>query len=781
MKKFIIFLPAVLIAAVVFILSGKNETVSSTLPHNSQKLNSPLKSISGTGDKFIIGALENGAEGNYTILDSARFNLWHRYPFGNDGWITVNNGWKKFDYLEADYSSYGTGVKNIIEGNRSNGMKTLMNRPKIVYLCFGQRSDYQCEEMSNLKDKDYWFYSYKTSETGRDIEDKSRFGNGEWVKYCKASEMRAGYTVKDLRSNREQINTTNTWGPYAVDSIYKWYVKPRIRIDYDFANNPSNKDKDVCSIEIRRFDGSLVKTVTLKVKNFFDDAGKYDGEYRDTYKMYEGEGELSFDPVKNRSENLNPLRNEFSDERCKVDFSVKWQRECDMWIDYVRVENQTAKDLFKGAYEQPQQAWFDWEVKEIAEAFGENAWKFYIEEFEFNQLPCMKYVNEKIKSLSSDKISLMCDLNYDAYKVHMPGFSKIKLDAGYFKRTLIDNVGSQEIFMGAFPFLAEGHEYSGDGRHIYIPGSLPIHGYNESAGIFGIDAAPDDYDKWLNEYLDENKNAWFDLIRYFKLANSISRESDIPFINLIQTHVVRWSGHHLREPTNEEISLMVNLGISYGAKGTIYFYMNGSGKIGVGNFDRGLGDINELGNYDKPRYLNVYGQPKWDSLKALNRTQEKWGPYIMGFDNKSTRSYILRSEAGDLYSQTFFKEVLSYKAGITECSGENNLLGSNLECPQDRYFQVGVFKNTAEPKANYFMIVNRRCAPISAGNPDGRREVKVVFNMSDPAFSNSNKWKIIDLKSDAEVTIFDKRISGNIDLGWFNPGEGKLYKIEPVN
>ena len=91
------------------------------------------------------------------------------------------------------------------------------------------------------------------------------------------------------------------------------------------------------------------------------------------------------------------------------------------------------------------------QVKEIAESLGDASWKFYIEEFEFNQLPCMKYVNEKISTFSAGKNSLMCDMNYSTYKIHIPGFSKVVLDAGYFKRTMIDNIGSKEIFMGAFP------------------------------------------------------------------------------------------------------------------------------------------------------------------------------------------------------------------------------------------------------------------------------------------------------------------------------------------
>lgn len=294
----------------------------------------------------------------------------------------------------------------------------------------------------------------------------------------------------------------------------------------------------------------------------------------------------------------------------------------------------------------------------------------------------------------------------------------------------------------------------------------PDSSYNKRAGIFGIDASPDEYDKWLNEYLDEDRNGWFDLVHYFKLATSISRRSDISFINLVQTHVVNWPGNHLREPTNEEISLMVNLGISYGAKGTIYFYMNGLGKFGGKNYDRGLAELNDLGNYDHPRYINVYGQAKWENLKSLNRVQEKWGPYIMSFDNINRHSYIYRTENNLMRRDSYVEDLVSSFNGIDETVSK-------------RYLQLSVFKDIAGK--NYFMVVNRRCSPVMEGREDDSRNVRILFDIKDAAFSNANRWKIIDLYTQGTAAEFDKSSTGNFDLGLFLPGEGKLYKLEPVN
>lgn len=65
--------------------------------------------------------------------------------------------------------------------------------------------------------------------------------------------MSDGYVVKDLYSNREQIDV-HTY-QYQDDANHSWYVKPRIRIDESFAANSNNWNTDVCKIEIINYDG----------------------------------------------------------------------------------------------------------------------------------------------------------------------------------------------------------------------------------------------------------------------------------------------------------------------------------------------------------------------------------------------------------------------------------------------------------------------------------------------------------------------------------------------
>ena len=56
--------------------------------------------------------------------------------------------------------------------------------------------------------------------------------------------------------------------------------------------------------------------------------------------------------------------------------------------------------------------------------------------------------------------------------------------------------------------------------------------------------------------------------------------------------------------------------------------------------------------------------------------------------------------------------------------------------------------------------------------------IKLDSNYSD--FSGFNNWSIYDLEKDTLIKTFDKRTISTVNLGWYLPGEGKLYKIVTV-
>ncbi len=84
----------------------------------------------------------------------------------------------------------------------------------------------------------------------------------------------------------------------------------------------------------------------------------------------------------------------------------------------------------------------------------------------------------------------------------------------------------------------------------------------------------------------------------------------------------------------------------------------------------------------------------------------------------------------------------------------------------------------------YFMIVNRRCSPYinddNENNRGGKRLIKIKFDANSNEFNGFNDWVITDLETGNKVLTFDKRYSTLLNLGDYQPAQGRLYKISPL-
>jgi len=105
-------------------------------------------------DEFLISSLNIGQYSSYNFaIDTLGYNLWHRYLGSEEiSGKRYPTGWTGSDLLFADRLDYIGDVQDKIDEIYSyNGKNTqvLLHRPKIEYLCYGQRSDYQCEAISN--------------------------------------------------------------------------------------------------------------------------------------------------------------------------------------------------------------------------------------------------------------------------------------------------------------------------------------------------------------------------------------------------------------------------------------------------------------------------------------------------------------------------------------------------------------------------------------------------------------------------------------------------------
>lgn len=221
-------------------------------------------------------------------------------------------------------------------------------------------------------------------------------------------------------------------------------------------------------------------------------------------------------------------------------------------------------------------------------------------------------------------------------------------------------------------------------------------------------------------------------------------------------------GSLLREPSAYEIKAMVNLGLSYGAKGIHYFMFtkprdadNGS-SWGEGFLDNNY-NINPI-----PRYKDDYQFDKWETVKQLNYKLSTIGDELISLTWQDA-FYIPDAQPNGIY----ITNVQSYYDAIE---------GPSIpDPPGEIYVQLGIFKWTDEPNNDnleHFFIVNRR----TLNNWAEQRTIEVQYNKSS---SNPDNWQNWIVK---EVGTENYWIDG--ELGEFTThyeaGDGKLFRLEPV-
>lgn len=424
MKKKLLFTALILVPLIIFHIIGAGiMNKESILRNKHDKLSKTIPPIQTPDAEFIIGAMDVGRKTNNTNdYIQLKLNAWHQYTgYFNDGFPidTIDN-------YDTDPSVYRPKLEPFIDKNRdSNNYRTIMGRPKIEYLALGQRSDYQCERVH--QDPDYGFYTYDTSEITSHIideEDYSSFGNGARVKHCipnsGVTDGGATWIVKGLKANREQSN--KIWNPQQRDDTWEWYVMPRIRIPVNMAANTL-----ICKIEIRDWNNNIVETRDILAGNFGNSQHPYNGQYMEQFYFDIVNPNLK-SAIRIPPGSICPgSEKEFwnwDTVNIYTDYKVYWYGQCEMWIDYVRVENKPAHDLLTTPTEMAR--WTDW-LQQEADIANRNydpnfpiPNNFYTEEYEFNMLPSIRRVNEIIQQRSNNRLSLMVALNYGLFKIHVP-------------------------------------------------------------------------------------------------------------------------------------------------------------------------------------------------------------------------------------------------------------------------------------------------------------------------------------------------------------------------
>jgi hypothetical protein len=419
--------------------------------------------------QYHIGAFDNGWYSQFKYLkDSLKFNVWHNYTGIDTGW-----------YRRADdnyHDPITPLVRSIVQTNKDSSMRTYMDRPIIEYIVAGQRVDYQCEQISSSDL--YWFYAFTGSLNGTihvndTIDNDPRYGSGETVKYCKVipqNPVTSNMLIDSgVISDREMsFNITNHW---MNDNAWDWYLMPRIRIDSSYAAGTEHNSDTVCRIQITGWNGQIVKDVPIRVRNFKEFVGgTYHGNYLDTF--YFGLGQENLNISKSLLHNFIDTAQYFFAFDWGIysgnDIKIYWTGKCDMWIDRVRLENEPAHNFMT-----LKQNWVQIKLKEEIELAKSKQIEgvpnyFYFEECEFSHFQAIKALNKQIMDSSFNTNSLVIWLNYDMFRIHIPGFpleDRSFLNATQLKRYLHDDFGLHTIVMGAYAL--EGHSDADVLNHKY--------------------------------------------------------------------------------------------------------------------------------------------------------------------------------------------------------------------------------------------------------------------------------------------------------------------------
>jgi hypothetical protein len=426
-----------------------------------------------------------------------------------------------------------------------------------------------------------------------------------------------------------------------------------------------------------------------------------------------------------------------------------------MWIDRVRLENEPAQ-----RYLTKRDSVIIYRLNteiDLAQNNKRNGVPnyFYFEECEFSHFQAIKELNSQIMDISANNNTLVIWLNYDMFRVHIPGFprgDRSILNATQLKEYLQDDFGLNTIVMGAYAL--EGHsnydvDHNSYWSKSYHPNTLfdPDQDYDSSItkGVLSYTATPDFYDNWLQTHIDTGRGG-SKLIYIDKLMDGLSKNSDMKIINCPQAHLWYSPSHKLKEPSNEELELQTCLGITYNAKGTMYFAYTSFDNTINSSYARGIID-GATPSSCSPRHISAYKQDKFNKIGQINSKLQKWGPYIMKFVATSTLSCSYKSddERPNFLNSTYFSDIITFKpgSGSPACVSYTPQFtlptGLTYECNDDRYLQAATFKSSTSEVDKYFMIVNRRCSPYidesSVDNRGGKRNIRVKFDLNSNDFA----------------------------------------------
>jgi hypothetical protein len=790
-------------------------------------------------DRFYLGPfnifydLRFRTTSNIGWYSELSYNMMHNYcshiDYHPQEWGTTQFDGGFFEPTPHYQSFINTAIGDWYGVASQNSL--IFEREKITRGCYGQRSTYKAINPGSWSSV-FPGYGYQyTSATGDDYTDNTPMGGGAVVRRCIVGQHSKGFIVKDLYENMEQVNNIDStidntnfdsrrlWSDVKEPQYnMKWFIKPRMRIDSVYAKN--NPNDTVCKLYVKRFDGQLLDSFCIKCDNFikyYNGIRFYDGRYIEMYYNIQFPQDTvpyafsvsSWDLKTGRIKDPDNLANS------QVDYYIKWWGKVDTYLEYVRLDDSWAHYLFTDT---------------IGTADG-NIWKFYnkidsevvaftstsgfgyfwVDEIYYNNIPCAREVNRLVKKFSNNNSSIVISGNVEGM-VWSGGLRNTNFDRSVLVDSLIrTGLMTNLIVDGAYPYY-----YS----TFYPPNvQKPDDIEFPATKLFNQASTLDEYNYGTTSFGGIQGSLQYN-IDLNKKTRAKAKEYNLPYCFYMQVHsdegnIPIWG---LREPTNEEISALCNIGLALGSQ-QIFQYSYYSGWLKEVNssnkciytcdgqkpskwyYTWGLVDLPTENGITNKRVTNYYGQSKWSYVETLNQKLRNVGDYIypqsnptkfLKYDTTISINKITdnNGELQNNYIKDIKSKVLTQEFPISQYYCWDGDLGAYVDCklPQNnypynsRFWEIGYF--TPNPnngnqydKSKYFMAVNKRCTPVS-GDYGENRELYIKFNKD--FLLSFNNWKLIDALTDNTIITFNKDLNQFLDAGTFQPGEGKLFKLVPV-
>ena len=786
-------------------------------------------------DRYYIGAIGCSLYGlpgamyyydqsnnNWANFDELYFSFNHQYLPGNMNWNYEQSNPPMIGAFYDNINSYMVNLSNIFKWSNQ---KLILERFRTNFAGFGQRSTYQAEEFyegTGLK----WIaekpgYGYSIHETGTDFFDNTQSPPVRVRKCIAGTDVSNKYIVHSLFENCEQVNNTGTDLRFSdtkpdLNPPYRWYIKPRIRINRADTIYPN---KEVVKIETYAYNGTLIgQPVPIIVSDFFDEKGHYDGNYKE-YFLFQNNPTTYPLSVSGTSLNLGNNGNMYNS---KVDYRVWWSGQVDVYLDYVRVDDEWAHFLFNPALDKTHK--WDLVSRIDSEVIAFNQYssfgQFYLDEFQYNNIDCIVKTKEIIESASNGRLTLVPIFNYngiDALSLR----NLLKYDDDCIDDLIKKGLYKDFIRYDVYPFslspfwlaIQYPHNLTFD---VNLGGNIHPH----IKELFNKNRAlnSEQYNDTLEDKLEycslmDGNNYQISQMYAFRMSGKALVKAREQGNNLIlsytdQIHALDFdtqeNGYVLREPTNEEISLEVFLGLVYGSKQTIHYeYNDDAYHINGYDFHQyGLASANGTHRTKNVyQYSNGDHQNKWDGVRKTDSALAKIGDYMYPPGHPEKHMYYIETKTVNTFPpirnlSPYFTDTRGLKNPVQYISdiksiyrnSDHNYNDTTLhDALSKRYWEIGFFENNPdnpdfsnEKYDRYFIAVNKRCTPESPGNQyDGDlRKLIIKFYPNSPALAGFTDWKLIDPLTSITIATFNK--TQWVDAGIFQPGEGKIFKITPV-